>query len=162
VIPGGSTSTEKASPRAWIDTVPSLVVHDRVLVAHGHAFDHVMPHHRVFIALFKLLHAVRILCGARAEHVAEYAKRWRLLYNHLRRHVRHNAATHAKTRALEAATCGHVHYAEQCKVDGIRYFNTGTWTESPTFCLLVDGNGERLVDVAELTQTDDWFPATRR
>jgi UDP-2,3-diacylglucosamine pyrophosphatase LpxH len=32
-------------------------------------------------------------------------------------------------------TCGHTHYAEDVVIDGIRYLNTGAWTEAPAYFL---------------------------
>ena len=36
---------------------------------------------------------------------------------------------------IEAVTCGHTHYPEDLVLDGIRYVNTGAWTEFPAHYL---------------------------
>ena len=38
---------------------------------------------------------------------------------------------------FEAVTCSHTHYPENMVVDGIRYINTGAWTELPAHYLYV-------------------------
>ncbi len=48
-----------------------------------------------------------------------------------------NAVKCAKENSYEAITCGHTHYGEDVFINGIRYINTGTWTETPIFYLLV-------------------------
>ncbi len=48
-----------------------------------------------------------------------------------------NAVNCAIENGYEAVTCGHTHYSEDRVFNGIRYINTGAWTESPTFYLQV-------------------------
>jgi UDP-2,3-diacylglucosamine pyrophosphatase LpxH len=109
----------------------------RLYVAHGHDFDNVMPYHRTFIRLFRTLHLLRMTLGCEAVHVAQYAKKWGLLYGVLRRNVLMNAVEFARENGYAAVTCGHTHYPEERAVNGIRYFNTGSWTEQPSYCVRV-------------------------
>jgi predicted phosphodiesterase len=48
-----------------------------------------------------------------------------------------NAVNCAKENGYDTVTCGHTHYPEDRVINGIRYVNTGAWTESPAFYLLV-------------------------
>jgi UDP-2,3-diacylglucosamine pyrophosphatase LpxH len=105
----------------------------RLLVTHGDFFDEIMPRSRIFIKTFKLLHDLRIKLGARPVHVAQYAKKWRRFYAYLRKNVMINAVHYAKKHGFKAVTCGHTHYAEEQFINGIKYLNTGAWTEQPTF-----------------------------
>ncbi len=104
----------------------------RLLITHGDFFDEVMPHSRVFIKTFQMLHHFRIKLGARPVHVAQYAKRWKSFYAYLRKNVMLNAVSYARSKGFKAVTCGHTHYAEEQLVQGIHYLNTGAWTEQPT------------------------------
>ena len=74
-------------------------------------------------------------------HVAEYAKKWKSLYRVLRKNVALNAVKYAAQNGFEAVTCGHTHYPEDMVVDGIRYINTGAWTELPAHYLHITGDG---------------------
>jgi len=109
----------------------------RLLIVHGDDFDHIMPRNRAFIKAFQLMHRIRLRLGARPVHVAHYAKKWTVFYNVLRHHVMLNAVNCAKENGYDAVTCGHTHYPEDRVINGIRYVNTGAWTESPAFYLLV-------------------------
>ena len=109
----------------------------RLLIVHGDDFDKIMPRTQLFMKVFRMMHELRLRLGARPVHVAHYAKKWTALYNVLRNHVMINAVNCARENGYEAVTCGHTHYPEDRRINGIRYINTGSWTESPTYCLLV-------------------------
>ncbi len=125
----------------------SYSIGKRLFVSHGYDFDNVMPHNRTFIMLFRMMHHLRIRLGAEAMHVAFYAKKWARLYRVLRKHVAMNAVEHAKENGFEAVTCGHTHYVEDLMIDGIRYINTGSWTEHPMFYLSVNEKDMKLEQV---------------
>jgi UDP-2,3-diacylglucosamine pyrophosphatase LpxH len=105
----------------------------KLFITHGDFFDEVMPQSQIFIKIFKLLHDLRIQLGARPVHVAQYAKRWKSFYAYLRKNVMLNAVHYARENGFKAVTCGHTHYAEEHFINGIKYLNTGSWTEQPTF-----------------------------
>ena len=110
---------------------------NRILITHGDDFDTIMPRSRVFIKAFRLMHILRVRLGARPVHVAEYAKKWSAFYRVLRNNGMHNAVNFAAENGLEAVTCGHTHFAEDLVLNGVRYINTGAWTEFPTHYLYV-------------------------
>jgi len=129
-------------------------VDHRIYMAHGNIFDHVMPKHRWFIFLFHLLHDFRIKLGAQSVHVAYYAKKYKRLYNYLRKNVIRKSVTFAKQNGFEIVTCGHTHYAEDMQIDGVRYINTGTWTENASFCLVIDGSRMKLMNSEMFCEKD--------
>lgn len=114
-----------------------LLMPGRLVAMHGHQIDAVMPAHRHFIRVFRRFHALRVLLGAPDVHVAEYAKKWRLAYHVLVRRQRRNGVQYARDHGVTAIVCGHVHAPEEATHGGIRYLNTGAWTEAPTYCVRV-------------------------
>ncbi len=110
-------------------------VEKRLLITHGDDFDEIMPRNQMFMKAFKLLHKFRVRLGARPVHVAEYAKKWEPFYKILRKNVMTNAVKCAMENGYESVTCGHTHYAEDMVFNGVRYINTGAWTEFPSFFL---------------------------
>lgn len=116
---------------------PFHAIGKKLLVVHGDDFDEIMPKSRLFMKAFKLMHNIRVMLGAKPVHVAHYAKKWHLFYKVLCNNVMMNAVKCAKENSYEAITCGHTHYGEDVFINGIRYINTGTWTETPIFYLLV-------------------------
>jgi len=113
------------------------VLKQRLLITHGDDFDDIMPRNQAFIKAFKLMHDVRVKLGAKPVHVAHYAKKWESFYKVLRKNVMMNAVSCAMENGYEAVTCGHTHYPEDRVWQGVRYINTGSWTESPAFYLSV-------------------------
>ena len=111
--------------------------HHRILITHGDDFDTIMPRSRAFMKAFRRLHEVRVRLGARPVHVAEYAKKWSALYRVLRNNVMRNAVNFAAENGFEVVTCGHTHFAEDLVHNGVRYINTGAWTEFPTHYLYI-------------------------
>lgn len=114
-----------------IDFRPVYGIDNRLLIAHGHDFDEIMPRNRLFMSVFKRLHQARIALGTRPVHVAHYAKKWKRFYKVLRDNVMKNAVLCAREQGFGAVTCGHTHFPEDRIADGIRYINTGAWTEHP-------------------------------
>lgn len=122
---------------------------ETLFIAHGHDFDNVMPINKLFIIVFRYVHHLRISLGAEPVHVALYAKKFRRLYGVLRANIRTNAVQYAKKHGFGAVTCGHTHYIEDLSVDGVRYINTGSWTEEPVFYLEATGGDLRLMKVSD-------------
>jgi UDP-2,3-diacylglucosamine pyrophosphatase LpxH len=112
----------------------------RLYAAHGHRFETLMLRARPFLAGVRLAHRLGAAMGLPSRHIAEYAKRWHRLYALLRRQVAGNAVRFARENGFGVAACGHTHYPEDLTLQGVRYVNTGAWTEESTFCLWVDGD----------------------
>ena len=128
----------------------------RLFITHGDFFDEVMPRSQMFIKAFKMMHDLRVKLGARPIHVAQYAKKWKSFYEYLRKNVMLNAVNYAAANGFEAVSCGHTHYAEEQFVNGIKYLNTGAWTERPTYYVCVTDNEmtlKKTTDSAELIQS---------
>ena len=124
-----------------IKVTGSYSIGSRLLITHGDDFDEIMPRSRAFMKAFKLLHNLRVKLGAKPVHVAEYAKKWKSFYRILRKNIALNAVKCAAENGYEAVTCGHTHYPEDMVVDGIRYVNTGAWTELPAHYLHITADG---------------------
>ena len=127
----------------------SYILENRLLIVHGYDFDEIMPKNQAFIKAFKIMHNLRVKLGARPVHVAKYAKKWEILYRVLCNNVMMNALKCAMENGYEAVVCGHTHYPEDIFLNGIRYINTGAWTESPAFFLQVTGDKMNLKTITE-------------
>jgi len=89
----------------------SCVLDNRLLIIHGYDFDEIMPRNQAFIKAFKTMHNLRVKLGAEPVHVAQYAKKWNMLYKVLCKNVMMNAvkcATLLCTRFHLSPTIQHV------------------------------------------------------
>jgi len=109
----------------------------QIYIAHGHRFDWLMPSTRAILIPIRLIYGAMAYFRKSKVHVAEFAKRFSGLYSVLCRHVAWNAVRYARKHGYEAVTCGHTHYAEDRMIKGIRYLNTGCWTESGSAAVVV-------------------------
>ncbi|NQT91529.1 MAG: metallophosphoesterase [Lentisphaerae bacterium] len=128
-----------------IEFVDSWDLEHRLHVTHGHELMALASYNRGFILLFRLLYYMRNALGGRSMHVALYAKKWPRLYRILTEHLASNAARYAADHGYEAVACGHVHFAEDRTVAGIRYLNTGSWTEDSAYCVRIEA-GEAILE----------------
>lgn len=116
---------------AHIEFATDYAIGKQLYVNHGFDFDNLMPRNRPFIQFIRALHHFRLKLGAPPMHVALYAKRFKLLYRILINHVATNAVEYAHEHGYQAVTCGHTHFVEDRTIEGVRYLNTGSWTEPP-------------------------------
>ena len=126
-------------------------IENRLLISHGYDFDGIMPRSRMFIRSFEFIHDLMIKFGSKPLHVADFAKKFGRLYKVLRDNVMKNAVNYALENGFEAVTCGHTHFPEDRVFKGIRYMNTGAWTELPAFYLRMTGSEMALKKVDHLS-----------
>jgi len=113
----------------------------RLYVAHGNQFESIMPVCRPFLLLIRVVHDLYARVTGGSRHVAAAAKRIPQVYGVLTNAVSRNAVRFAKQNGYSAATCGHTHFPEDRTIDGIRYVNTGSWTEDNACCIVVGEEG---------------------
>lgn len=129
---------------AGIQFVGSRYPIGSLLVTHGADLFALRPHHRVFIAAFRVLYRLRLSWGMDTVHIAEFAKRYRWLYQGFRNRVRRQALALAREGGHRDVCCGHTHCAEVGTATGIRYWNTGCWTEGVAHYVRVTDGGIQL------------------
>jgi len=126
----------------------------RLFLSHGYNFDYLTPLNRPILTFIRMVHDWSLDLGAKQHrHVAFSAKKFARLYRVLRMHIAKNAVRFARRNGYQAVTCGHTHYAEDIMADGIRYINTGSWTEAPIYYLSVNSEVIELKDIRSITET---------
>ena len=121
-----------------IEFVSEWAIEKRLHIVHGNNLDDLMSRHGLFKWVFRRIHQLSVALGLRDMHVAEYAKKWGLLYHILNERVARNAISEVERLGFEAITCGHTHAAMDIQRSGKRYINTGAWTEQPIHYVRVD------------------------
>lgn len=137
-IEGNHDRRGKPAVPDGVDYRRELELPGGVLVAHGDRFHRTLRTTRIITMLLHALYDVRTRVMGHGEHVAAYAKRWPRLYNVLCRSVRRGAVQQAAQRGCQTVICGHAHFPEDSVVNGVRFINTGAWTETPVYCAHIE------------------------
>jgi len=116
----------------------SHTISKRLLITHGNELDKAKPLIHLFIRPFKYIQVMRMRAGLKPVNVARLAKRVEPLYRLYRWKLMRDAVRFARKNGFEAITCGHAHHPEDRVIQGVRYINTGAWTDYPVFYLLVN------------------------
>lgn len=115
----------------------------RLLVLHGDLFDMVTRYHKWLADLGDA--GYHLLMRAN-KHFNRLRRRVGLPYWSMSAYAKHkvkeavnfvsdfedSVAYECRQRGFDGVVCGHIHYAEARKIDGIDYYNTGDWVESCT------------------------------
>ncbi len=135
----------------------SYTIDNRLIITHGNEIDKAKTLVQLLIRPFKVIQLIRIQAGAKPINVAQFARKVEPLYKLYRRKLMGDAVKFAKKKGFGAIACGHTHYPEDRVFQGVRYINTGAWTEYPPFYLLVNEREISLNKVDDSMECDTSF-----
>lgn len=116
---------------------------ERHLAIHGHQFDDFIARHEhiteMASTLYRFTQRFDKYCStAFSAYFKRNVQRWR----QISKKVMASAVAYAKTKKINRIFCGHTHQAVVGKIiDGIHYYNTGSWTELPSTYITVGEKG---------------------
>jgi UDP-2,3-diacylglucosamine pyrophosphatase LpxH len=111
----------------------------QLLILHGDQYDAVVSRHPLVTDFFSAL--FRIISRVLPINLARLIRRLSKKFQRNSVVVKSRAVADARRRGFNAVTCGHTHKAEDAIVNGIRFINTGTWTErTPCPYLWIEGD----------------------
>jgi UDP-2,3-diacylglucosamine pyrophosphatase LpxH len=113
-------------------------VDNRLLITHGNELDKTKARIQQLLKPFKLIQAILVRSGLRPVNVAHLATKFEPFYRLYRRNLMLDAVKFAKQKGFGAVACGHTHYPEDRIVQGVRYINTGAWTQYPPYYLVIN------------------------
>jgi len=113
-------------------------VDKRLLITHGNELDKTKARIQQFLRAFKLIQFILVKSSLKPVNVAHLASKFEPFYRLYRRKLMRDAVRFARKNGFEAITCGHAHHPEDRVFQGVRYINTGAWTDYPVFYLLVN------------------------
>jgi len=127
----------------------------RHLAIHGHQFDRFVVNNLLLSSLGTLLHLQLQKLDFKGKGLSRFVDRLNARWLRLSSKVATGAIMHARLRQVDRVFCGHTHKAQSCESDGIGYFNTGGWTDSPVTYVTVDSDGVRIHEYLEQPNNDD-------
>ena len=143
-IRGNHDNCSAIRGRGQIVFARSYTISDRLIITHGNELDKAKPLIHLLIRPFKTIQFMRIRAGLKPVNVVRLAKRVEPFYRLYRWKLMRDAVRFAKKNGFEAITCGHAHHPEDRVFRGVRYINTGAWTEYPPYYLMVNEREMRL------------------
>jgi UDP-2,3-diacylglucosamine pyrophosphatase LpxH len=101
----------------------------QLLILHGDQFDTFITHYGLLTELAcSVFYYIQKWMPHRASRwVRRISKRWQRNSQLIER----RATEYARNQGYRYVTCGHTHIALVSEVEGVRYLNSGTWTEAP-------------------------------
>lgn len=112
----------------------------RLLIIHGDQFDTFITHNpwltSIACGFFFLIQ--RLAPHRTSRWIRRISKKWQRNSQLVER----GAIEYARSIGCRYVTCGHTHLALTATIEGITYFNTGTWTEQPPCPFLAVQGGQ--------------------
>jgi UDP-2,3-diacylglucosamine pyrophosphatase LpxH len=125
----------------------------RLIITHGNELDKTKARIQQLLSPFKLIQVILVKSGLKPINVVQFASKFRPFYRLYRKKLMLDATKFAKKNGFEAIACGHTHYPEDRNVQGVRYINTGAWTEYPPHYLMVNEQELSLKKIDAQTNT---------
>lgn len=116
----------------------------RYLAVHGHQFDaFVSEHSRVVdIAIWAYSVWQKFDPKHRASRLVKQASRQSKRWMRRSDKVANEASAHGKsTYGADVVTCGHTHHPMDVMIHGVRYLNSGSWTDVPSTYIIIEHDG---------------------
>jgi len=110
----------------------------RYLAIHGHQFDRFVVKNRLLSNLFTALHLAIQKIAFGKQRVVRFIDKFDSKWLRLSSKVMKGALAHARTRNAQYVFCGHTHEALNAERGGIRYFNSGSWTQLNATYITID------------------------
>lgn len=102
-----------------------------IIVMHGDIFDTFTARYKLIADIADYFYRFSIYMDPVKMRFGRWLKRNTKVFIRNTQMVRSRAVAYARHKKADVIICGHTHHAEDTTVDGIRYLNSGSWTDSP-------------------------------
>lgn len=131
---------------------------EKILCVHGHAFDDFIEDHPILTWLADCIYwALQKI--DRTHYVARLAKRKSKIFVRCIAKIEAGAIKLAQQKNCSIVLCGHTHHAAESQQHGVRYYNSGCWTEIPCTYLEV-ATGRVTLKEYQAAEQFDFAPAS--
>lgn len=111
-----------------------------IMILHGDKFDKFISKYPTIASMADFIYKI-IQKIDPSFYLARLAKKSSKTFLRCSELIKEKAKTYAKAYKCQIVCCGHSHLELVCKNDGIEYYNSGCWTESPCHFITIK-NGE--------------------
>lgn len=118
----------------------------KYLAIHGHQYDRFLVNNALLSYLAtKIYNFIQKFDGDQ-KNFSHFLKRKSKGWLRLSEKVAHSALRFAKKQGADYVFCGHTHKAMEKSSNGIKYYNSGCWTDMPANYITIDENNIQLHD----------------
>jgi UDP-2,3-diacylglucosamine pyrophosphatase LpxH len=116
----------------------------RHLAIHGHQFDRFLVRNALLSKLGSFVYLQLQKLDSQRLRLVRLLDKLSTAWLRLTPNVKAGAFAHARARNAQFVYCGHTHFALEAEHEGIRYYNTGSWTGARATYLTVDAQGVQI------------------
>ena len=121
----------------------------RHLAIHGHQYDRFLVNNRVLSDVLTAFHYQMQKLAFGQKRIVGFLERFDTVWLRLSGKVAAGALAQGRARNVHRIFCGHTHEAMQLTLDGVEYFNTGSWTQAKATYVTVHEEGVRIHEYDE-------------
>ncbi|MEA3273204.1 MAG: UDP-2,3-diacylglucosamine diphosphatase [Patescibacteria group bacterium] len=119
----------------------------KCLAIHGHQFDRFLSNNIILSYLATIFYALIQEIDTDDQRMARFVKRKSKGWLRLSRKVANSAVLYGKLRGAKYVFCGHTHQSAQIEKRGVKYFNSGCWTDIPSSYITMNKKGIKIHEV---------------
>ena len=111
----------------------------RYLVIHGDQFDHFLVDYKILTSIVSSLYLLLQRMDT-SQRISRYLKRRLKLWLKVSNQVAELATLYGKSKHADVVFCGHTHQPIHKELNGVRYYNSGCWTDIPSTYITIKGS----------------------
>lgn len=105
---------------------------------HGHQFDYFLIHNRFMSDVATWIYRIIQKFDTAGHAISRYLKRTSKGWLRVSKDVALGGMKLGQKKGADYVFCGHTHKAMKLSIDGLKYFNTGCWTDLPSTYVTID------------------------
>ncbi len=117
------------------------------LAVHGHQFDDFIINNGTITEIACSIYRLAQRIDTKGFYISKFLKRKSKTYLRLSKKVANDAIRYSMSKGTDYVFCGHTHHAMSMIIDGINYFNTGCWTDTPSNYVSIGEDGVKLQEL---------------
>ena len=116
----------------------------KCVVIHGHQYDRFLIKNRIISITMNASYRMLQKMDRGKRRTSRFMKKQYKFWLRLSPRVMKGAVRHALERKGQIIVCGHTHQYMDKTVRGVRYLNTGSWTDSPSSFVVFGNDGIKI------------------
>ncbi len=110
----------------------------RLMATHGHQFDTFLQQRVIISNVASWLYLLLQRLDRESQRLSRWVKRSSKSWLRVSDKIARDAVDHALRRNADIVFCGHTHLALEMQAEGVRYYNSGCWTDRPSQYITID------------------------